>query len=487
MIDPMSVRNIVLAIFFTSLGLGLAAQDAGAPYRSLTPNDQWELGVHVGLPFIVGDLDAKPGFGGGLHVRKSLDHIFSLRGVLLYGQAKNEGTNNRTSENSWFGGSGQMVVALNNIRFNKPNRKVLLNAFAGLGYDKFTATYENIQQIGGGTANGEVSEGNAHMDLGLGVSFRINPKINFSVEHTVTSVFGGNADLLDGDNNAGDQVTTYRDFLHYPHLSLNFNIGKSKDGVAKSEPLYWVNPMEMTAKAISDLEARPIYDPTDTDKDGIIDAIDEEDESPAGARVDTKGVTLDSDADKVPDYKDKEPYSPPGYAVDAMGVAKVPKPITEDDVNRIVDAKLAKFKLPEIKQRDWFLPMVNFKDNSYTVEKSEYSSLYQIAQVIKANPDVKVVVTGYTDKRASEGYNNVLSYNRAKSAIEFLVSQYGVSRDRLVLNWAGENASIDPAKGSSMINRRAEFKVASSETEMARPEGPEAGKGKFQGNINSGF
>ena len=293
-----------------------------------------------------------------------------------------------------------MVVALNNIRFNKPNRKVLLNAFAGLGYDKFTATYENIQQIGGGTANGEVSEGNAHMDLGLGVSFRINPKINFSVEHTVTSVFGGNADLLDGDNNAGDQVTTYRDFLHYPHLSLNFNIGKSKDGVAKSEPLYWVNPMEMTAKAISDLEARPIYDPTDTDKDGIIDAIDEEDESPAGARVDTKGVTLDSDADKVPDYKDKEPYSPPGYAVDAMGVAKVPKPITEDDVNRIVDAKLAKFKLPEIKQRDWFLPMVNFKDNSYTVEKSEYSSLYQIAQVIKANPDVKVVVTGYTDKRA---------------------------------------------------------------------------------------
>ena len=79
------------------------------------------------------------------------------------------------------------------------------------------------------------------------------------------------------------------------------------------------------------------------------------------------------------------------------------------------------------------------------------------------------------------------SYNRAKSAIEFLVSQYGVSRDRLVLNWAGENASIDPAKGSIMINRRAEFKVASSETEMARPEGPEAGKGKFQGNINSGF
>jgi OOP family OmpA-OmpF porin len=104
-----------------------------------------------------------------------------------------------------------------------------------------------------------------------------------------------------------------------------------------------------------------VYDPTDTDSDGIIDMIDQEKESPAGARVDTKGVTLDSDMDKVLDYKDKEPFSPPGYPVDANGVAQVPKPITEADVNRIVDAKLANFKLP-VQQglSDWFLPIINF-------------------------------------------------------------------------------------------------------------------------------
>jgi hypothetical protein len=148
------------------------------------------------------------------------------------------------------------------------------------------------------------------------------------------------------------------------------------------------------------LEARPVYDPTDTDADGIIDAIDDEDNSPAGARVNTKGVTLDSDGDKVADYQDKEPFSPPGYKVDAMGVAQVPKPITETDVNRLIDAKLANFKLPAPKVTEWFLPMINFKDNSYGVEYAEYEKLYQIATVLKQNPELKELRQNYSFARS---------------------------------------------------------------------------------------
>lgn len=464
----------------------------GGTYRSLTPKDQWELGIDLGVPMIVGDIDSKfPGFGGGIHVRKAFDHVFSLRVGAMYAQMKNENERGSTpsvdpasSETSWMSGSAQIVAALNNIRFDKPNRKILINGFFGLGVDRFETDYKNVT----GRPDDKFDDVNAHMEIGAGLAFRVNRRFNIGLEHTVMTVFGSNADLLDGDNNTGDNVTTYRDFVHYPHLSLNFNLGgKDKSGNMKSEPLYWVNPLDMTSQAISALEARPVYDPTDTDGDGIIDAIDEEDNSPAGARVDTKGVTMDSDMDKVPDYKDKEPYSPPGYSVDPNGVAKVPKPITEDDVNRIVDAKLAKFKLPEIKQHNWVLPMVNYSDNSYTVSRSQWVNLYQVAQVLKNNSDVKVVVTGYTDQRGPEGYNAVLSYNRAKAAIEALVANYGVDRSRLILNYGGETNNIIPAKGSNSINRRAEFKVATNETEQARPEGPNAGRGKFEGNTGSGY
>ena len=131
--------------------------------------------------------------------------------------------------------------------------------------------------------------------------------------------------------------------------------------------------------------------------------------------------------------------------------------------------------------------MVTFGDNRYNINFSEYDKLYQVATVLKNNPDLKIVAVGNTDARGSEGYNNVLSYNRAKAAIEALVSQYGVSRDRLILNWAGEATQLVPQTGASPMNRRVEFRVAKGETEMARPEGKEAGKGNFKGNKDAGY
>lgn len=490
----MTVRKLVLAVLFISATFGLSAQDASAPaaggaYRSFTPADQWEVGVHVGVPFVQGDLDSKLGFGGGLHVRKSLDHIFSIRAGALYAKVKSEdATNNRSAETSWFSGSGQLVVTVNNIRFDKPYRKIALNVFAGLGATKFKTDYTNILQEDG-TTSGQIDNDLAGMlEVGAGLGFRVSPKFNIGLEYTATSVFGSGADLLDGSNNFGRDVTTFRDFLHYPHLTLNFNLGGAdkKTGAKKSEPLYWANPIQQVSDAIAALEARPVYDPTDTDGDGIIDMIDQEKESPAGARVDSKGVTLDSDMDKVLDYKDKEPYSPPGYPVDANGVAQVPKPITENDVNRIVDAKIAAIKFPTQKM-DWFMPIINFKLNSYDIGYSEYEKLYQVAQVMKSQPDIHVVVTGNTDQSGPEKYNDVLSYNRAKAAIEFLVNQHGIARERLVLNWAGEASVLVPVKGATQLNRRAEFRVAKAgEADKARPEGPEAGKGRFMGN-KAGF
>ena len=489
----MTVRKFSSALFFALVSFALSAQETAptGTYRSFSPADQWELGLDLGTPFVVGDVDAKfPGIGGGLHVRKSLDHIFSLRFGVNYFQTENE-EDTRSSENTWLSGSGQVVVAVNNFRFNKPYRKLIINVFTGVGLNNYSTDFTNILQQDGAVSGSLDATTNGQLEMGLGLAFRVSPKFNIGLEHTVYAVFGGKADNLDSDENVDKNVTTFRDLMQFPHLSLNFNLGGTdkKTGLKKSEPLYWANPMSMVGDAITALEARPIYDPTDTDGDGIIDAIDDEDNSPAGARVDTKGVTLDSDADKVPDYKDKEPHSPPGYTVDAMGVAQgTPKYTTEGDVNRIVDAKIAAIKFPEPVTNNWFFPNVNFAYNSYAIRFSEYEQLYQVATVLKQNPSLKVVAIGNTDNRGSEGYNNVLSYNRAKAAIDFLVSQHGIDRNRLILNWAGEGSALVPVKGANAANRRVEFRVAKGETEMGRPEGPEAGTGgKMQGNKDAGY
>jgi OmpA-OmpF porin, OOP family len=492
----MMVRKLAFTLCLSLTALAAFAQSEGAGFRSLTPSDSWEIGLDLGLPSIAGDIDQKfPGIGVGLHARKAFDHVFSVRFNGLYAAAKNENDGNApvaSSETTWFSGSGQIVATLNNLRFNKPNRKVLFNVFAGLGAASFDATAKNVIGANGNlvaTRDADSDGIKASLEGGAGLAFRVSPRFNIGLEYTVIQVLGGRGDLLEADNNVGINTTTYRDFLHYPHISLNYNLGgKAKDGSKKGEPLYWANPMAMTGAAIAALEARAIYDPTDSDGDGIINDIDEEDNSPAGARVDSKGRTLDSDMDKVPDYKDKEPYSPPGYTVNADGVANVPKPITESDVNRIVDAKIAQIKIPQPKATEWFFPMIHFEDNRYNIRPSELEKLYQVANVLKNNPDTKVVVVGHTDARGKEGYNNVLSYNRAMRAIETLGAQFGIDRSRLILNWTGEGIQLEPTAGSSVVNRRVEFRVAKGETDMPRPDGPDAGKGgKFNGNKGTGY
>ena len=102
------------------------------------------------------------------------------------------------------------------------------------------------------------------------------------------------------------------------------------------------------------------------------------------------------------------------------------------------------------------------------------------------------MVTGYTDKTSSNCYNEVLSYNRAETAINYLVSKYGISRDRLVLRYGGEENNLVSTNAKNMMNRRVEFDLANDETEMGRPDcranaGSGAGGTNFQGNKEAGF
>ena len=82
---------------------------------------------------------------------------------------------------------------------------------------------------------------------------------------------------------------------------------------------------------------------------------------------------------------------------------------------------------------------------------------------------------------ASDGYNKGLSYRRAQTAIDALVKRFGVERERLVLTYQGEENTLVPTKGNSVMNRRVEFKVATSESVMAAPAGSSMKKKSYTG------
>ena len=363
--------------------------------------------------------------------------------------------------------------------------------------DILDGDYETRAETAAGRRKDEDSNQlNIHATAGAGVSYRINEKFNIGIEHQVKVIFGNEGDLVDGYRwRTTQDLTQYRDLINYTNIRLNFNIGDSEKA---SEPLWWVSPMDLLADDIAEVKARPKIDMTDSDGDGVIDMLDQEKNTMADCPVDTRGIILDSDKDGIVDCKDKEPYTPAGFinTVDADGIAAIPSPnyTSEDDVNRIVDAKIAanSAATPVPSAADWFLPMIHFDFNKYSLKNSSYGSLHHVATVLKQNPNVRVVVAGHTDRTSSNCYNEVLSYNRAETAINYLVSKYGISRDRLVLRYGGEETNLVATNAKNMMNRRVEFSVANGETEMGRPDcranaGSGAGGTNFSGNKEAGF
>lgn len=481
--------NTVLTVAL-ALGLGgtAIAQDDAVNY---TPKDMVEFGVAGGYAFLQGDYDNSPGYYAGLHVRKAFDHIFSARVDLHYLKLNSDAPTTNPSEYfyqktnfSSVGGSLQGVVTLNNIRFDKPTRKANIYVFAGPGVGGIQLSGQDIDNQETDLLDlNNYDKAIFWADGGAGVAFRLSPRFNIGLEYKFMVPFGKVADQLDGYRNAGQTGSAFRDVANSANLRLNFNLGNTE---TLTEPLYWVNPLNQVIDELTELKARPIFDLTDTDGDGVIDMLDQENDTPEGAPVDTRGIALDSDGDGVADYEDAEPYSPPGMTVDSRGVAQVPKYLTQPEIEDLIARKLTESGIGSLD--GWFLPMIHFTDDSYTIRAADYGHLKNIADVLKTNEKIRVVVQGFTDKRASDSYNKVLSYNRARAAKEYLVNRYGISGDRLIIQYEGEDNALVPVNGSNFMNRRVEFSVAEAgDTEMMAPEG-RAGRGTFfSGSRDEGY
>lgn len=84
------------------------------------------------------------------------------------------------------------------------------------------------------------------------------------------------------------------------------------------------------------------------------------------------------------------------------------------------------------------LSTVRFTINSAKITSTETVNVYNIAQWMKANPEAKVVITGYADKNTgTSAYNMKLSERRAQNVFNMLTKEYGISADRLSIQAEG--------------------------------------------------
>ena len=77
---------------------------------------------------------------------------------------------------------------------------------------------------------------------------------------------------------------------------------------------------------------------------------------------------------------------------------------------------------------------------------------------MEKQPAIKLKIVGHTSAEGDDAFNQKLSENRAKAAVDFLVSQ-GIAQDRLQWEGKGSTELKDAENPESNVNRRTEFIV----------------------------
>jgi OmpA-OmpF porin, OOP family len=95
-----------------------------------------------------------------------------------------------------------------------------------------------------------------------------------------------------------------------------------------------------------------------------------------------------------------------------------------------------------ISSKTWFdFDRLTFATGEATLQNSSAEQLQNIAAILKAYPNVKVKIGGYTDNTGDPAANQTLSQNRAKNVMDAIVAG-GIDPSRLQSNGYGDQYPV---------------------------------------------
>lgn len=457
------------------LTAGLNAQDDVRYSEAHRSNfKHWSLGLNVGATASLGDAasyffgdktDAMPSGVGGFEigVRGNLNYWFSpMLGVS--GSAGYHSTSG-TDNNYYF--EGYFMDGDLSLQFNLSNmflygrdydRKGAMIFGIGLGATYLTADgYLEDGTFRGSVGNDAV--GSAAFTTVLPMKLVYKRELNSTWD--LDFIYRHQLTLFDGGDALQKGVTG--DFFGYLGVGAAYNFG-SED---KSSIVYY-SPFEGVFADMKEIKDN--YDKlvNDDDGDGVSNLFDEDNSTPADVNVGPNGAPLDVDGDGIPDYLDADPFTAKGAKVDDQGRMV---DSDNDGVGDYMDAEpntpagaLVNFKGISVASATSggggvgaYLPSIFFNFNSATVTDANYLRLAAIANAMNSNPDIEVVLTGYTDGTGPEEYNKKLGQRRADEVKQELVQVFGIDAARIETATKGESNPL--ANGRNNVNRRVDVSV----------------------------
>lgn len=103
---------------------------------------------------------------------------------------------------------------------------------------------------------------------------------------------------------------------------------------------------------------------------------------------------------------------------------------------------------------------IYFNFDRYELLPESYSALDKVAAYLVQHNTIQLLISGHTDNVGSDEYNHILSDNRAKAVVDYLVGK-GIAKERLQWEGLGSTFPIESnnTEAGRQVNRRIEMKI----------------------------
>jgi OmpA-OmpF porin, OOP family len=331
-------------------------------------------------------------------------------------------------------GSGSLPFEVQQIRAGFQG---VVNAVRLFRFEESAGRFGLLMHAGGQVANitpqTGVNEGRDEWNLGI--MFGITPQLR------VTKSLGVHFDLtmlsnvrqhFNWDGSQANLSNNLAGSMYTASLGMSYSFGnRSIHGDWAVIPEEGSLRMQELDQRIGDLETML----NDSDKDGVPDYLDVENNSLPGVAVDTKGRMVDSNRNGVPD--ELERY------VDAKITSVTEKSNNAEVIKRLINEGYIS---------------VFFDFNSSKPTAASTQNLSFLLTYLRSNPNAQADITGYADEVGSAEYNKALAEKRANAVRNTLIKG-GINASRLNIISGGEDNSVGRDADGRKLVRRVMFNI----------------------------
>ncbi len=494
------MRKIIVIFVISILGLtSVKSQSIVNQYNDsldMSIHNRFYLSLYGGLAQFYGDVSSDVYFPGtsmkgkipwviSPRVGWDFNSRFGLRADWTMNSVW--GKSNKPGQDRYFHASvndiqGHLIVNMTNIVFPyKYNKRWNMTAYVGAGWMFYNSIARNsndsILHVTGYDMNGDKTERSTNRvwSVGLSGAYKLTKHLDISLEIKMNN---SPVDDLDA------WVVGLSEFDNYSSvmLGLNYYFG-TKDNAWKWNPLEplvgeMIDSLESYDKQLVDLgndvkdlkacceATSSLPDSPDEDADGVPDTRDLEPKTPKGNTVNWQGVTImpnnpskvplnnptdfaDDDNDGVPNIRDIEPNTPANTMVNWQGVT-IPVGGSGSSVGGagIVGGGGS----PKV---GMYFNSVYFPFDQSTIDQANYQEIIKVVMYLRANPGTRIKISGNTDERGTNSYNDALSDRRVKAVKKVLLEDFGFDESIFDEEALGETKLF--SQNTHWVNRRVDF------------------------------